>query len=87
MNKLIHRFSEIPDGRLSVAEMAKTVGLSESWFATTAANLFIKLEKTLALHAASMSSGSCRWLRLTLRGCGKSPRSVQRSQLSGRYLC
>ena len=34
MNKLIHRFSEIPDGRLSVAEMAKTVGLSESWFAT-----------------------------------------------------
>ncbi len=57
MNKLIHRFSEIPDGRLSVAEMAKTVGLSESWFATTAANLFIKLEKALALHAASMSSG------------------------------
>lgn len=87
MNKLIHRFSEIPDGRLSVAEMAKTVGLSESWFATTAANLFIKLEKALALHAASMSSGSCRWLRLTLRGCGKSPRSVQRSRLSDRYLC
>ncbi|CAD7034144.1 AraC family transcriptional regulator [Pseudorhizobium endolithicum] len=33
MNKLISRLDARRDGRLSVAEMAETVGLSESWFA------------------------------------------------------
>jgi AraC family transcriptional regulator len=33
MNKLITRLNGRGDGRLSVAEMAETVGLSESWFA------------------------------------------------------
>lgn len=33
MNKLTARFNANSDGRLSVAEMAATVGLSESWFA------------------------------------------------------
>ncbi|WP_210165101.1 helix-turn-helix domain-containing protein [Pseudorhizobium marinum] len=33
MNKLIARFNGQGDCRLSVAEMAETVGLSESWFA------------------------------------------------------
>jgi AraC family transcriptional regulator len=32
MNKLHARFNACSDGRLSVAEMAATVGLSESWF-------------------------------------------------------
>ena len=33
MNKLMSRFNTRGDGRLSVADMADTVGLSESWFA------------------------------------------------------
>lgn len=33
MNRLISRFNECSDCRLTVAEMATTVGLSESWFA------------------------------------------------------
>ncbi|WP_439622109.1 helix-turn-helix domain-containing protein [Shinella sp.] len=33
MNKLISRINARSDGRLTVAEMASTVGLSESWFA------------------------------------------------------
>ncbi len=33
MNKLISRVNARSDGRLTVAEMASTVGLSESWFA------------------------------------------------------
>lgn len=33
MNKLVSRLNARGDGRLSVAEMAETVGLSESWFA------------------------------------------------------
>ncbi|MCF6370292.1 helix-turn-helix domain-containing protein [Rhizobium halophilum] len=33
MNKLMSRLNACGDGRLSVAEMAETVGLSESWFA------------------------------------------------------
>ncbi|HEV7249928.1 MAG TPA: AraC family transcriptional regulator [Shinella sp.] len=33
MNKLISRINGRSDGRLTVAEMASTVGLSESWFA------------------------------------------------------
>lgn len=33
MNKLNARMDDIPDCRLTVAEMAETVGLSESWFA------------------------------------------------------
>src|SRR5690606_25791881 len=33
MNKLIARLDGRGDGRLSVSEMAQTVGLSESWFA------------------------------------------------------
>lgn len=33
MNKLISRLNAQSDGRLSVAEMAEIVGLSESWFA------------------------------------------------------
>ncbi len=34
MNRLTARFSETAEGRMSVAEMAETVGLSESWFST-----------------------------------------------------
>lgn len=33
MNKLMSRFNARGDGRLSIADMADTVGLSESWFA------------------------------------------------------
>nr|WP_306766227.1 AraC family transcriptional regulator [Shinella pollutisoli] len=33
MNKLVSRLGACSDGRLSVADMAETVGLSESWFA------------------------------------------------------
>ena len=33
MNKLVSRVDALGDGRMSVAEMAATVGLSESWFA------------------------------------------------------
>jgi AraC family transcriptional regulator len=33
MNKLMSRINASSDGRLTVAEMAETVGLSESWFA------------------------------------------------------
>ncbi|AJY46758.1 AraC family transcriptional regulator [Martelella endophytica] len=34
MNRLLSSFNTRADGRMSVAEMAGTVGLSESWFAT-----------------------------------------------------
>jgi AraC family transcriptional regulator len=34
MNKLLSRLEARSDGRLTIAEMAATVGLSESWFAT-----------------------------------------------------
>lgn len=34
MNKLVARFDAHGNGRMSVAEMAATVGLSESWFTT-----------------------------------------------------
>ncbi|MCQ1800127.1 AraC family transcriptional regulator, partial [Neorhizobium galegae] len=33
MNKLVSRIDGLSDSRLTVAEMAATVGLSESWFA------------------------------------------------------
>lgn len=34
MKKLISRFKENPHARMSVSEMVRTVGLSESWFAS-----------------------------------------------------